>query len=56
MQHELCSPKVKFDIGDVRNFNSINDGMRGVDYIFSAAALKQVPPANWIIVQQELKG
>ena len=35
--------KVKFYIGDVRNPQSIRDAMPGVDYIFHAAALKQVP-------------
>jgi len=47
MRHELHSPKIKFQIGDVRNFNSINDAMRGVDYVFSAAALKQVPSCEF---------
>ena len=35
--------KLKFYIGDVRDYNSINYALKGVDYIFSAAALKQVP-------------
>jgi len=47
MRHELHSPKLKFYIGDVRNFNSINDAMRGVDYVFNAAALKQVPSCEF---------
>ncbi|MGL5725945.1 polysaccharide biosynthesis protein, partial [Cetobacterium sp.] len=37
------NPKLKFYIGDVRDYNSINDALRGVDYVFHAAALKQVP-------------
>lgn len=41
------SNKVKFYIGDVRNRNSIDIAMRGVDYIFSAAALKQVPSCEF---------
>lgn len=47
MRHELRSPKLKFIIGDVRSFNSINNAMRGVDYIFNAAALKQVPSCEF---------
>ena len=47
MRHEMPSPKLKFYIGDVRDFNSINSAMRGVDYIFNAAALKQVPSCEF---------
>lgn len=47
MRHELRSPKLKFYIGDVRDFNSLNAGMRGVDYVFNAAALKQVPSCEF---------
>lgn len=47
MRHELRSSKLKFYIGDVRDFNSINAGMRGVDYVFNAAALKQVPSCEF---------
>ena len=43
----IAHPKLKFYIGDVRNFNSINDAMRGVDYVFNAAALKQVPSCEF---------
>ena len=49
MRHELqakypdASNKVKFYIGDVRDINSIRNAMHNVDYIFHAAALKQVP-------------
>lgn len=39
--------KVKFYIGDVRNIQSIRDAMPGVDYIFHAAALKQVPSCEF---------
>ena len=39
--------KLKFYIGDVRNFDSLNDAMHGVDYIFHAAALKQVPSCEF---------
>ncbi len=47
MRHRLQSDKVKFYIGDVRSFDSINSAMRGVDYVFSAAALKQVPSCEF---------
>jgi UDP-glucose 4-epimerase len=47
MRHALQHDKVKFYIGDVRDFNSINSAMRGVDYVFSAAALKQVPSCEF---------
>jgi len=40
-------PKLKFYIGDVRNEQSINRAMKGVDYIFHAAALKQVPSCEF---------
>lgn len=39
--------KLKFYIGDVRDFNSIRNAMRGVDYVFQAAALKQVPSCEF---------
>ena len=39
--------KLKFYIGDVRDTNSINDAMKGVDYVFHAAALKQVPSCEF---------
>jgi len=51
MRNELRSPKLKFIIGDVRNSNSINDAMRGVDYVFNAAALKQVPSCEFYPIE-----
>jgi UDP-N-acetylglucosamine 4,6-dehydratase/5-epimerase len=51
MRHELKSSKLKFYIGDVRNPNSISDAMRGVDYVFSAAALKQVPSCEFYPIE-----
>ena len=39
--------KIKYYIGDVRNFESINSAMKGVDYVFQAAALKQVPSCEF---------
>lgn len=47
MRHALQNPKVKFYIGDVRDRQSVDTVMDGVDYIFSAAALKQVPSCEF---------
>lgn len=41
------NPKIKFYIGDVKNPESIQDAIRGVDYVFHAAALKQVPSCEF---------
>lgn len=46
-RHKYQSSKLKFYIGDVRDFNSINSAMAGVDFVFSAAALKQVPSCEF---------
>ncbi len=51
MRHRLQNPKVNFIIGDIRDFESINNAMRGVDYVFSAAALKQVPSCEFYPMQ-----
>ena len=47
MRHALQNPKVKFYIGNVRNRESVDIAMRGVDFVFSAAALKQVPSCEF---------
>ena len=47
MRHKLQNPKVKYFIGDVRNKQSVDVAMHGVDYVFSAAALKQVPSCEF---------
>jgi len=47
MRVALDNPKLKFYIGDVRDYNSIENAMRGVDYVFHAAALKQVPSCEF---------
>jgi len=47
MRIALASEKVKFFIGDVRDYNSLTNAMAGVDYIFHAAALKQVPSCEF---------
>ena len=45
------NPKLKFYIGDVRDYNSVLDAMRGVDFVFHAAALKQVPSCEFYPIQ-----
>ncbi len=47
MRHHYNDPKIKYYIGDVRNIQSVRDAMHGVDYIFHAAALKQVPSCEF---------
>lgn len=47
MRIQLKSDKLKFHIGDVRDYDSIEKAMRGVDYVFHAAALKQVPSCEF---------
>ncbi len=51
MRHRLQNPKVKFYIGDVRDKRSVDTAMRGVDYVFQAAALKQVPSCEFFPMQ-----
>lgn len=51
MRIDLKSDKLNFIIGDVRDFSSINSSMRGVDYVFQAAALKQVPSCEFYPMQ-----
>ena len=51
MRHELQNQKVKYYIGDVRDKRSIDGAMVGVDYVFSAAALKQVPSCEFFPMQ-----
>lgn len=47
LRNKLCSDKVKYFIGDVRDQNSVNEVMRGVNVVFHAAALKQVPSCEF---------
>ena len=51
IRHHLQNPKVKFYIGDVRDKRSVDGAMNGVDYIFHAAALKQVPSCEFFPTQ-----
>ena len=47
MRKRYNNPKLKFYIGDVRDYQSVLTAVRGVDYIFHAAALKQVPSCEF---------
>ncbi len=47
MRHQYNDPKIKYYIGNVRDIQSVKDAMHGVDYIFHAAALKQVPSCEF---------
>lgn len=47
MQQEFCSPEMRFFIGDVRDRERLLQAMRGIDYVIHAAALKQVPAAEY---------
>lgn len=47
MRKRYANPKLKFYIGDVRDYQSIYSAMHGVDYVFHAAALKQVPSCEF---------
>lgn len=51
MRHRLNNPKVKFYIGNVRDKRSVDYAMRGVDFIFHAAALKQVPSCEFFPIE-----
>jgi len=47
MRIAFNNPKLKFYIGDIRNYDSISQALKGVDYVFHAAALKQVPSCEF---------
>jgi len=51
MRHLYQNPKIKFYIGDVRDRRSVDGAMKGVDFIFHAAALKQVPSCEFFPTQ-----
>lgn len=51
MRKKYNNNKLKFYIGDVRDVNSLDDAIKGVDYIFHAAALKQVPSCEFYPMQ-----
>jgi UDP-N-acetylglucosamine 4,6-dehydratase len=47
MRHELADPRLRFYVGDVRDYQSVERAVRDVDYVFHAAALKQVPSCEF---------
>src|SRR5437868_11545075 len=47
MRHLYASPKIKWVIGDVREYGALSDAMADVDFVFHAAALKQVPSCEF---------
>ena len=47
MRMRFQNPKIKFYIGDIRDRSSVDDAMSGVDFVFHAAALKQVPSCEF---------
>ncbi|MBC8284413.1 MAG: polysaccharide biosynthesis protein [Nitrospinae bacterium] len=51
MRLKFENPKIKFYIGDIRDRSSVDDAMSGVDYVFHAAALKQVPTCEFFPMQ-----
>lgn len=51
MRIEYKNDKLNFVIGDIRNFNDVNQAMMGVDFVFHAAALKQVPSCEFYPMQ-----
>ena len=51
MRIELNNPKIKFHIGDVRDYDSVYSALYGVDYVFHAAALKQVPSCEFYPIE-----
>lgn len=51
MRHQLQNPKIRYYIGDIRDRQSVDGAMEGVDYVFSAAALKQVPSCEFFPMQ-----
>jgi UDP-N-acetylglucosamine 4,6-dehydratase len=51
MRQYYNNAKIKYYIGDVRNYESINSAMKGVDFVFQAAALKQVPSCEFFPIE-----
>jgi UDP-glucose 4-epimerase len=51
MRKQYNNPKLKFYLGDVRDYRSVEEAVEGVDYIFHAAALKQVPSCEFFPIQ-----
>jgi len=51
MRRKYQNKKIKYYLGNVRDYNSINNAMNGVDYVFHAAALKQVPSCEFFPIE-----
>ena len=51
MRKVINNPKIKFYIGDVRDYRSVENAMTGVDFVFHAAALKQVPSCEFFPIE-----
>lgn len=51
MRHDYKSDKINYFIGDIREYNSVKNAMRGVDYVFHAAAIKEVPSAEFFPIE-----
>lgn len=47
MRHEIADPRLRFYVGDIRDYLSVERAIRDVDYVFHAAALKQVPSCEF---------
>lgn len=47
MRHEVADPRLRFYVGDIRDYESVDRAARGVDFVFHAAALKQVPSCEF---------
>lgn len=59
MKQEILDPRLRFILGDIRNYESISRSLYGIDYLFHAAALKQVPASEsfpWEFVQTNVQG
>jgi UDP-glucose 4-epimerase len=59
MKQEILDPRLRFILGDIRNYESILRSLYGIDYLFHAAALKQVPASEsfpWEFVQTNVQG
>ena len=59
MRQQIADKRIRFILGDVRNFDSVSRALTNVDYVFHAAALKQVPASEafpWEFVQTNVQG
>lgn len=59
MKQEISDPRLRLVLGDIRNYESVSRALYGVDYVFHAAALKQVPASEsfpWEFIQTNIQG